>query len=125
MDVLAENGELLGQVAIALVQAVKAVAGADAPLRPMVEGVGAAAADADVVARAVAVQRIAQAGQVGGNAIDAGLRLGADLDHALGDFQLDFTEAPVVVHAAEQVGGAAGQVVIAPRDELEFELDAQ
>jgi hypothetical protein len=53
VDVLAEDGELLGQIAVALIDRVEAVARADAPLRPGVEGVRAAAADRDVVARAL------------------------------------------------------------------------
>ena len=67
---------------------------------------GAAAADADVVARAVAVQRIAQAARSA--AMPSTLACAWVLiSIMLGDFQFDFTEAPVVVHAAEQVGGAA------------------
>jgi hypothetical protein len=61
MDVLAENGELLGEITIALVKVVEAVAGTDAPFRPMMERVRAATADADVVALAMLAQGVAQA----------------------------------------------------------------
>jgi hypothetical protein len=126
MDVLAENGELFGQIAVALVEVVEAVAGADAPFRPAMEGVRAAAADGDVVAGAV-LCAACRAGRPrsAGNAVYGRLRLGADFDHAFGDFKLDFAETFVVFQAAEQVGGAPRQVEIALRDQLQFEFDAQ
>jgi hypothetical protein len=72
VDVLAEDGELLGQVAVALVDRVEAVARADAPIRPAVEGMRAAAADGDVVARALVDEDLAQPGEVGGDVVDGG-----------------------------------------------------
>jgi hypothetical protein len=70
VDVLPEHRELLAQVAVALVEEGEALAGADAPLRPVVEGVGAAAADGDVVALAVVHQHLAQPVEVGGDGGD-------------------------------------------------------
>ena len=125
MDVLAEHGELLGEIAVALVNVIEAVAGTDASFRPMVERVRAAATDPDVVALAMLAQGVAQAAEVSGNAVDGRLRLGADFDHAFGDFQLDLAETFVVIEAAEQVGGASRQVEVALRNELQFELDTQ
>ena len=125
MDVLAEDGELLGQITIALVKLIEAVAGTNAPFRPMMERVRAATADPDVVALAMLAQGVAQATEVGGNAVDGRPRQGADFDHAFGDFQLDLAETFVVIEAAEQVGGAPRQVEIALRDQLQFEFDAQ
>ena len=108
VDVLAEDGELLGQVAVALVQGIEALAGADAPVRPAMEGVGAAAADGDVVPASLGAQDVAQAGQVAGDAVHAALGQGADLDHALGDFELDVALAAIGYQAAQQIGGGAG-----------------
>ena len=125
VDVLAEDGELLGQIAVALIDRVEAVARADAPLRPGVEGVRAAAADRDVVTRALVDEDLAQTFEVGRDVVDGGARLRADLDHALGDLQLDVAERAVVLQVAEQVGGAARQVVVALRQELQFQFDAQ
>ena len=70
MDVLAEYGKLLGQITIALVKIIEAIAGTNAPLRPMMERVRAATADPDVVALAMLAQGVAQATEVGCNAVD-------------------------------------------------------
>ena len=125
MNVLAENGELFGQIAVALVEIVEAFTGADAAFRPAMEGVGAAAADGDVVTGAVGAQRFTQAGEVTGNTVYGRLRQGADFDHAFGDLKLDFTVTFVVFQTVDQIGGSSCQVKITPRHQLQFEFDAQ
>jgi hypothetical protein len=125
VDVLAEDSELLGEVAVALVQRVKALAGADAPFRPAVEGMRATATDGNVVARTMYPQDLAQAREIGGDPLCACLWQGADFDHALGNLQLDFAETSVVVEAGQQVGRATGQVKVTPGQQLQFQFDAQ
>ena len=125
MDVLAEDGKLLGQITVALVKLVETVAGANAPLRPMMERVRPTTADPDVVALAMLAQGVTQAAKVGCNAIDGRPCQRADFDHAFGDFQLDLTETFVVIEAPKQVGGAPRQVEVALRDQLQFEFDTQ
>src|SRR5574343_1748994 len=80
VHMLAENSELLGEIAVAVINAVKALAGADTAFRPVMEGVRAAAGKADVVVAAMALQHIDQASQVAGEGADAVARQGADLD---------------------------------------------
>ena len=125
VDVLAEHGELLGQIAVALIDRVEAVARANTAFRPGVEGMRAAAADRDVVACALVDQRLAQALEVGGDVVDRGPRLRTDFDHALGDLEFHVAELAVVLQATEQVGRAARQVVVALREELQLQFDAQ
>ena len=125
MDVLAENGELLGQVAVATVGLVIALARTDPAVGPMVVRVRTAAAHRDVVPRAPFEQDGAQALQVEVDAVHVRPRQGADLDHALGDLEFDFTETLVVVEVVQQIRGGTRQVVIAQRQELEFQFDAQ
>ena len=60
VHVLAEHGELLGQVAVQGRDFAKARLRENFPLRPLLEGMGAAAADRDVVALGMAAQGIAQ-----------------------------------------------------------------
>jgi hypothetical protein len=125
VDVLTEDSELLGEVAVALVQRVKALAAADAPFRPAVEGMSATATDGNVVARTMYPQNLAQALEIGGDSSCACPWQGADFDHALGDLQLDVAEASVVVEAGQQVGRATGQVKVAPGQQLQFQFNAQ
>ncbi|EXI63871.1 MAG: hypothetical protein AW07_04804 [Candidatus Accumulibacter sp. SK-11] len=125
VDVLAEDSELLGEVAVALVQRVKALAAADAPFRPAVEGMRATATDGNVVARTMDPQDLAQAREIGGDSSCACPWQGADFDHALGNLQLDVAEASVVVEAGQQVSRATGQVKVAQGQQLQFQFDAQ
>jgi hypothetical protein len=125
MDVLAEHRELLREVAIAMVDLVEAVTRTDPALRPAMEWMRAAAADGDVVARALIDERLSQPDQIRSDAIDERPRQCADLDHAFGDFKLDLTKAAIVVHAAEQIGRAARQVEIAHGKQLQLKLDPQ
>ena len=125
MDVLPKNGELLAQVAIAFVEHGKALAGADAPLGPVVKGMGSAAADRDIVAPAVGNQHVAKAFQIGRDRGDVLTRPGVHFDHALGDFQLHFAEAVVVTQPGQQIGGRTRQVIVPQGHQLQFQLDAQ
>ena len=118
MDMLAENGELLAQVAVEVVQVAEAGAVGNALLAPVLEGMGAAAADADVEPagpsrpsrRAVSCS---QGLAVGGT--DAG----GDFDHAGRDFRLDVaSEAPLRIYAADQDSG--DEVVVVGADQLQF-----
>ncbi len=122
MDMLAEDGELLGQITIALGQFVEALAGADSALRPLVEGMGAAAADRDVVVAAMGHQNVTQHAQVGLDAGDVLPRLGTHLDHALGNLELHVAVLAAIAQPGEQVAGGAGQIEVPVGDELEFQL---
>jgi hypothetical protein len=125
VNVLAKDRELLGQVAITLVDLIEAITRTNPPLRPAVEGMRAAAADGDMVARALTDAALAEADQIGSNAIDECPRQGADLDHAFGNFKLDLTKAAIVVHAAEKIRRSARQIKIAHGNQLQLKLDPQ
>jgi hypothetical protein len=70
-------------------------------------------------------QRLAQPGKIGGDAVHGGR--GCVLTSIMLSVisSLIVAEAPSYFEAADQVGGAARQVEIAARQQLQFQFDAQ
>jgi len=124
VDVLAEHGEGLGQVAVAVLQEMKALVRRDALFAPFLERVRAAAGHVDVQAHGGRHDGVAQRLQF----LDQGVGLGVDrriqFDHALGDFELDLFLQGGRLDAGQQVERIGGEVVVAPVQELQFQLHA-
>src|SRR6185295_6900241 len=104
MDVLAEDGELLGEVTIALSDLLEARRRIDAPLRPVVERVRTAAADAEVEHAGCLGHRIALRLELRECRREAGLDRAVQLDH---------------------VAGFVREVPVVPAHQLQFDLDAE
>src|ERR1700686_3381838 len=82
MDMLAEHGELLGQVSVHLVQVEKTLLRKNALFAPVLERMRAASGDPEVQAARVAHDGIANRRQLGKQALVTGMHPSADLDHA-------------------------------------------
>ncbi len=125
VHVLAEHGELLGQVAVQLRQLLVARLLEHALLRPALERVRPAAGDAHVEPVAGADQRVAHAAQLGQQRRVRGLDAAGDLDHALRHLGRDRARERLAREQFQQVVGARGQVVVDRVDELQLELHAE
>jgi Kef-type K+ transport system membrane component KefB len=122
VDVLAEHRELLGEIAVQFGHVAEARRVVDAPLAPLLEGVGAAAAQRQVQAVAVVHQHVADGAQFGEQRVVAGVYHRRDLDHALRDLRLDVARMLLLLDAREQVGGAAHEIVVAVVEDLQFQF---
>ncbi len=125
VHMLAEHRELLGQVAVELVDVMEALAREDLLATPVLEGVGPAAGDRDVEPAAGARELLAHVAQLGAQRVVAALDRAADLDHAARDLGLDVPGAGVPGGLAQQVLGLRGEVVVVRAQQLQLELDAQ
>ena len=126
MNMLAKHGELLGQITIQLGHQPVARLRIDALVGPLLERMGATAAQAQIQPVGMAQQHGANAGQLGQHGVHIMVNPRADLDHAFGDFWLDFASGRrLTVHQLHQVRRATGQVVITAVDDLQLQLHAQ
>ncbi|MPN19929.1 hypothetical protein SDC9_167304 [bioreactor metagenome] len=124
VHMLAEDRELLGQVAVQHGQFLEARLVEDALLRPALEGMRAAAADADVEAVAGLDQGIPHLAELTEQGAVIGVHVGRNFDHALGDFRLHIARERLLAEQEEHVGRCRSQVEIGEIDELQFQLDA-
>jgi hypothetical protein len=122
---LAEHGELLGQVAVQARQLLKARLAEDALLEPALKGVGAAPGQLDVQAVPGGHQRVADLAQLRQQGAVGGVDAGGDLDHALRHLRRHHAGEGLALQQFEQVVGAAGQVVVVGVDQLQFQLHPQ
>ena len=125
VDVLAEDGELLGQIAVQRRQLVKTRLVVNALLVPLLERVGATAHHGNVELVGAFDQRITNGSQLtqhfGGAAADAG----GDFDHAARHLGHHAAGQLVFAHQAQHVGGVRGQIVVIGVDQLQLQLYAQ
>jgi len=125
MDVLAEHGELLGQIAVQLGDVLVARRVRDGAFGPHLERVRAAAADAKVQAARRVDHQVAHHGQffqrLGVVAADAR----TDLDHRRTDLRLDIAGVLRALQRAQQVWRERRQVIVMAIDELQFQLHAK
>ena len=75
VHVLAENGELLGEIAVELEDLLEALGGVDPPVVPVVEGMLAAPRDAEVQPLGRAHHRVPQLPQFGDQRVKEGCGL--------------------------------------------------
>jgi len=123
VDVLTKHREGLGQIAVFFMQMEEALARRNALFVPMLERMRATTGDIDIEMLGTAIQRRAQALQFFDQFIHAGMNAGIEFDHALRHFQLDLLLQITRRNPGQQVHGIAGQVVVAPVDQLQFQLD--
>ncbi len=125
VHVLAENGELLGQVAIERGQLVKTRFVVNAPLVPLLERVRAAAHNGNVELVSALDQRVAQLGQLLQYLSRRLAYTSGNLQHAGGHFRHHVAGDLVPGHQADHVFGVGRQVVVVRVDQLKFQLHAQ
>jgi len=125
VHVLAEHGELLGQVAVQRRQFLVARLGRDALLGPVLERMRAAARDADVQHAAGGDERVADLHQLGQQRAVVGLHARIYLDHALRDLGRHVARKRLALQQVHQVGAGRREVEIGQADELQFQFDAE
>ena len=125
VDVLPEDRELLGEVAVERGHLQEALGREDAPVAPVVEGVRAAAGHREVQAPGLPHDRVAHLHQLVPQDVEAAVHRGVHLDHALGDLGLHLAGERPLAEAAQQVGGAAREVVVARVEHHQLQLDAE
>src|SRR6185295_16559091 len=125
MDVLTEDGELLGEVTIALSDLLEARRRIDAALRPVVERVRTAAADAEVEHAGCLGHRIALRLELRECRREAGLDRAVQLDHAEGHLGLDCAGHLHLRQALDQVAGFVREIPVVPAHQLQLDLDAE
>ncbi len=125
VDVLAEYGELLREVAVEAGEVVETLGVVDAAIVPFLEWVRAPARDAEIEPARRGRDGFAHRPKFGEQPRVARLYRRAHLDHAFGDFGLDVSRAAAFRQCAEKIGGAAREVVVARVDDLQLELDAE
>src|SRR5258708_39013691 len=125
VDVLPEHGELLGEVAVERGDPLEALRREDAPLRPAVERMRAAAGDRDVEPLGGDHDGVAHAHELGQELAVASVHRGIDLDHALGDLGLHLAVEVHLLEAREQIGRAPHEVEVVRIEHHQLELDAE
>src|SRR5450830_53030 len=124
MNMLAEHGEGLGQIAVFFVQIKKSLTWRDPLFVPMLERMCSTAGDINIEMLGATIERSTQAFQFFNQVIDTSMNTGVQLNHALRHFQLDLLLQIAWRNPGQQINGIAGEVVIAPVDQLQFQLDA-
>src|SRR5882672_9898191 len=124
MDVLAENGELLGEVAVHLMQMEEALLRENALLAPVLERMRSPAGDGQVQPLCAADHHIANRSQLGKHGEVVRMHPGADLDHAFGDFRLDLAGMLFLFDQCQQVRRATNEVPVVRTQDHQFQFDA-
>ena len=125
MHMLAEHGELLGQVAVQRGQLLVAGRVDDLPLRPLLERMGAAAAQRHAFGIGAGHQGVAGLAQLRQHLGMAAAHAGAQLEHAGGDLVRHLAGDAVLRHPRQQWLRARRQVVALRVDDLQLEFHAQ
>ncbi|MNR03632.1 hypothetical protein D3C85_1195360 [compost metagenome] len=125
VDVLAEHRELLGEVAVQLGNVLVARRIGDGPVRPLLERMGAAAADAQVQRAGGARHQVAHDRQLLQRLRVVAADAGTDLDHRRTDLGLDVPRVLGALERTQQIRRKRRQVIVMTVHELEFQLHAK
>ncbi len=125
VHMLAEDGELLAEVAVQLRQLAKARLVVDAPLVPLLERMRAAADHGDVELVGVLHQRIADRRELRDHVLARVADPGRDLDHARRHLRHHAAGQRRLRHQAQHVLGIGREVVVVGVDQLQLEFHPQ
>ena len=125
VHVLAEDGELLGQVAVQRRHLLEARLGEDAAARDQCWNGWVPPPHTPTLRRVAGRhQRVADLAQLRQQAVVAGLHVGRHLDHAFGDLGHHVAGKAAPRQQVQHVGAGVDQVEVAQADQLQFQLDA-
>ena len=125
VHVLSEHRRLQNQIAKALQRDVIALVVAHLLTLPLLERMGPAAADLNMLLRRRAQDALLHHRELRRRLVNVLAHAGGDFEHAFGDIVFNFTAFDVVFDGGDEGRGVLAQIVARRVNHLQFEFDAE